>query len=45
VLRPEVSASIGAERFLREIKMAARLNHPTSSRCTTRARPRGCCSM
>ncbi|HSE68184.1 MAG TPA: protein kinase, partial [Gemmatimonadales bacterium] len=25
---PEVSASIGAERFLREIKMAARLNHP-----------------
>ena len=28
VLRPEVSASIGAERFLREIKMAARLNHP-----------------
>ena len=28
MLRPEVSASIGAERFLREIKMAARLNHP-----------------
>ncbi len=28
VLRPEISASIGAERFLREIKMAARLNHP-----------------
>jgi len=28
VLRPEVSAEIGAERFLREIKMAARLTHP-----------------
>jgi len=28
VLRPEVSAEIGAERFLREIKMAAGLNHP-----------------
>ena len=28
VLRPEISAEIGAERFLREIKMAARLNHP-----------------
>lgn len=27
VLRPEISAEIGAERFLREIKMAARLNH------------------
>jgi serine/threonine-protein kinase len=28
VLRPEISAEIGAERFLREIKMAARLTHP-----------------
>jgi serine/threonine-protein kinase len=28
VLRPEVAADIGAERFLREIKMAAGLNHP-----------------
>src|SRR5262245_19100724 len=28
VLRPEISASIGAERFLREIKLAAGLNHP-----------------
>jgi serine/threonine-protein kinase len=28
VLRPDVSAEIGAERFLREIKMAARLTHP-----------------
>ncbi|HEX2722525.1 MAG TPA: protein kinase [Gemmatimonadaceae bacterium] len=28
VLRPEVSEEIGAERFLREIKMAASLTHP-----------------
>ena len=28
VLRPELSASIGADRFLREIKIAASLNHP-----------------
>jgi len=28
VLRPEISADIGAERFLREIKLAAGLTHP-----------------
>jgi eukaryotic-like serine/threonine-protein kinase len=28
VLRQEISASIGAERFLQEIKLAAGLNHP-----------------
>jgi serine/threonine protein kinase/Tfp pilus assembly protein PilF len=28
VLRPEVSAAFGAERFLREIGIAARLSHP-----------------
>ncbi|HUO51414.1 MAG TPA: protein kinase, partial [Gemmatimonadaceae bacterium] len=28
VLRPEISAEIGAERFLREIKIAAGLTHP-----------------
>jgi serine/threonine-protein kinase len=28
VLRREMSASIGAERFLREIQIAAKLNHP-----------------
>jgi len=27
VLRPELAASVGAERFLREIKLAARLTH------------------
>ncbi len=28
VLRPELSAALGTERFLREIKITARLNHP-----------------
>ena len=28
VLRPELAAAIGVERFLREIQIAARLNHP-----------------
>ncbi|MGH7645550.1 MAG: serine/threonine-protein kinase, partial [Gemmatimonadales bacterium] len=28
VLRPEIASEIGAERFLREIKLAARLSHP-----------------
>jgi serine/threonine protein kinase len=28
VLRPELAANIGTERFLREIKLAARLQHP-----------------
>jgi tRNA A-37 threonylcarbamoyl transferase component Bud32/tetratricopeptide (TPR) repeat protein len=28
VLRPELSATLGAERFLREIEMAAQLQHP-----------------
>ncbi|MEO8295190.1 MAG: protein kinase, partial [Gemmatimonadota bacterium] len=28
VLRPELAASIGSERFLREIELAARLQHP-----------------
>jgi serine/threonine-protein kinase len=28
VLRPELGATLGSERFLREIQIAARLNHP-----------------
>src|SRR6476661_349574 len=28
VLHPELSSSLGPDRFLREIKLAARLNHP-----------------
>ena len=29
VLRPEIAAALGAERFLREIEIAAGLNHPS----------------
>ena len=28
VLHPELSSALGSDRFLREIKLAARLNHP-----------------
>src|SRR3972149_2419941 len=28
VLRPELTQSLGGERFLREIQISARLNHP-----------------
>ncbi|HEY8196005.1 MAG TPA: protein kinase, partial [Gemmatimonadales bacterium] len=28
VLRPELAATVGNDRFLREIKIAARLSHP-----------------
>src|SRR6266536_1788938 len=28
VLRPELAAALGPERFVREIEIAARLNHP-----------------
>jgi serine/threonine protein kinase len=28
VLRPDLAASLGADRFLREIEVAARLQHP-----------------
>ena len=41
VLRPEIAAALGPERFLREIELAARLTHPTSCRCTTRGRQAG----
>jgi eukaryotic-like serine/threonine-protein kinase len=45
VLRPELAASLGAERFLREIMLAARLQHPhivsvyDSGEIETAARP------
>ncbi len=29
VLRPDLAASLGAERFLREIEIAAKLTHPS----------------
>ncbi len=35
-------AALGAERFLAEIRVTARLQHPTCSRCSTRARRTGC---
>ena len=38
VLHPDLAAGFAAERFLREIRIAANLQHPTSSRSTTRAR-------
>ena len=41
VLRPDLAAALGPERFLREVKIAANLQHPTSSRSTTLARPTG----
>jgi hypothetical protein len=36
-----LAASLGADRFLREIAMAARLSHPHIRRCMTPAKPRG----
>ena len=44
VLRPEISAEMGAERFLREIKIAAGSPTRTSCRCSIRAKPTACCS-
>ena len=44
VLRPELALSLGPERFLREIEIAARLQHPKILPSTIRARPRGCCT-
>ena len=43
VLRPELAASIGGDRFLREIAVAAKLQHPNILRpATIRARPTAC---
>jgi len=41
VLRPELSAILGGERFLAEIKTTANLQHRTFSRCSTPAKPTG----
>ncbi len=38
VLRPELAAVIGADRFLKEIKVTANLQHRTSSVSSTRGR-------
>jgi serine/threonine-protein kinase len=42
VLRPDLSVTLGAERFLREIRITAQLNHPTFWRCTIRGKRTGC---
>jgi serine/threonine protein kinase len=41
VLHPDLAATLGAERFLAEIKTAANLQHPHILRCATRASPTG----
>jgi serine/threonine-protein kinase len=38
VLRPELAATLGPDRFVREIEIAAKLSHPTSCHCSTRER-------
>ena len=38
VLRPELAATLGPDRFLREIRIAANLTPPTSTPCTTRVK-------
>ena len=39
VLKPELAAVVGAERFLAEIKVTANLQHPNILPCTIQARP------
>ena len=38
MLRPEISAMLGKERFEAEIQITARLQHPHTCRCSIRAR-------
>jgi len=35
MLRPELAATLGRERFLREVQIAARLIHPHIRHCST----------
>jgi serine/threonine-protein kinase len=44
VLRPDLAATLGADRFLKEIRSPPGSTTPTSSRCMTPARPAGSCS-
>ncbi len=45
VLKPELAAVVGAERFLAEIKTTANLQHPhISCHSSIRVRPTGSCS-
>jgi serine/threonine protein kinase len=45
VLKPELAAALGTERFLREITLTARLDHPTFSPSSIRAKRRACSTM
>ncbi len=44
VLRPELAAVLGAERFVKEIETTANLQHRTFCRCSIRARPIRSCT-
>ena len=44
VLKPELAAVVGAERFLAEIKTTAHLQHRHICRSSIRARPPGSCT-
>ncbi len=44
VLRPEVAGALGGERFLREIELAARLQHPHILACSIPAPRAMCCT-
>ena len=44
VLRPDLAASLAAERFHREIQISARLHHPHILHCTIRALRGTCCT-
>ena len=45
VLRPELGAVLGAERFLAEMKITARLDHPHILTLIDSGRRTGCCTM
>jgi serine/threonine protein kinase len=44
VLKPELAAVLGADRFVQEITTTAALQHRTSCHCSTRAKRTASCS-